>query len=94
MPRRPARLAALALAGGIALTAGLGGTASAQLLDDPNAAERDERCKVPPLLFQVAAIVDPDSLEGCAFFEDPNFHENRKDAGLFNDNGLFTVIFG
>lgn len=55
---------------------------------------RDERCKVPPLLFQVAAVVDPDSLEGCGFFEDPNYHENRKEAGLYNENGIFTLIFG
>lgn len=41
-----------------------------------------------------AAVVDPDSLEGCNFFEDPNFHENRRDAGLFSDNGLFSTIFG
>ncbi|MGI8729851.1 MAG: hypothetical protein ACR2LK_07655 [Solirubrobacteraceae bacterium] len=46
------------------------------------------------MLFQVAAIVDVDSLEGCGFFEDPNFFENRKDAGLYNPNGLFSTIFG
>ena len=25
-----------------------------------------------------AAIIDVDSLEGCGFFEDPNYFENRK----------------
>ena len=55
---------------------------------------RDERCKVPPLLFQVAAIVDVDSLEGCGFFEDPNYFENRKQQGSYTDQGLFSTIFG
>lgn len=49
---------------------------------------------MPPLLFQVAAVIDPDGLEGCGFFEDPNYHENRKEAGLYNENGIFTIIFG
>ncbi len=86
------------LAGGaLAASLGLGfaSPATAQLEDligTPPPA--DERCKVPPLLFQVAAIVDPDSLEGCGFFEDPNFFENRKAAGLFVENGVFTTIFG
>ncbi|MBA3281328.1 MAG: hypothetical protein H0U29_03780 [Acidimicrobiia bacterium] len=78
-----------------ALTAGVAGPASAgieDLIGTPPAA--DERCKVPPLLFQVAAVVDPDSLEGCGFFEDPNFHENRKQAGLYNPNGPFSILFG
>ncbi|CAN5869911.1 hypothetical protein BH24ACT6_BH24ACT6_14590 [soil metagenome] len=55
---------------------------------------RDERCKVPPLLFQVVALVDPDSLEGCGFVEDPNYHENRKAEGIYNPNGRFSIIFG
>lgn len=55
---------------------------------------RDERCKVPPLLFQVAAVVDVDSLEGCGFFEDPNYFENRKKQGSYTDQGLFSTIFG
>lgn len=78
-----------------ALVVGIAGPASAGLEDligTPPPA--DERCKVPPLLFQVAAVVDVDSLEGCGFFEDPNFFENRKAQGSFNDNGLFTQIFG
>lgn len=57
-------------------------------------APRDERCKVPPLLFQVAAVVDPDSLEGCGFFEDPNYHENRKAQGTYTDQGIFSRLFG
>ncbi|MCP9485580.1 MAG: hypothetical protein MSC30_06945 [Gaiellaceae bacterium MAG52_C11] len=55
---------------------------------------RDERCKVPPLLFQVAAVVDPDSLEGCGFFEDPNYFENRKEQGTYTDQGVFSRLFG
>lgn len=72
------------------------GTAAGPVIADegPTFPPRDERCKVPPLLFQVAAIVDPDSLEGCGFFEDPNYHENRKAAGIYNPNGPFSIIFG
>ena len=79
-----------------ALAAGVAAPASAAGLDDlvGTPPPADERCKVPPLLFQVAAIVDVDSLEGCGFFEDPNFFENRKRQGSFNDNGVFTTIFG
>lgn len=75
----------------IALLAGTAGAANAQIGEPP---PRDERCKVPPLLYQAAAVVDPDSLEGCNFFEDPNFHENRKEAGLYTDKGVFSLIFG
>ncbi len=60
----------------------------------PAQAAPDQRCKVPPLLFQVAAVVDPDSLEGCDFFEDPNYHENRKEAGIYTDKGVFSLLFG
>jgi len=78
-----------------ALAVGAAGPATAQLgglIGTPPPS--DERCKVPPLLYQVAAVVDPDSLEGCNFFEDPNFHENRKKAGLYVDNGVFSILFG
>lgn len=79
-----------------ALAIGAAGPAGAQigggLIGQPPPA--DERCKVPPLLFQVAAVVDPDSLEGCGFFEDPNYHENRKAAGIYTDKGVFSTIFG
>lgn len=75
--------------------AGIVGPAGAAAAEGgPQFPPRDERCKVPPVLFQVAAIVDQDSLEGCGFFEDPNYFENRKDAGLYNPNGLFSTIFG
>ncbi len=85
---------------GIAVSAAVffGGAASASaaglgdLIGTPP--PTDERCKVPPALYQVAAIVDPDSLEGCNFFEDPNYHENRREAGLYTDEGVFTTIFG
>lgn len=72
----------------------IGFTAPAAAADGPTFPEPDERCMVPPALFQVAAIVDPDSLEGCGFFEDPNYFENRKEAGLYNPNGVFSIIFG
>lgn len=81
-----------AAAGAAILTMGAGVAAAAE--GGPTFPPRDERCKVPPLLFQVAAVVDVDSLEGCGFFEDPNVFENRKAAGQFNDRGLFTQIFG
>lgn len=90
-PRKILAVAALAAS----LAIGLAGPASADLggiVGTPPPA--DERCKVPPLLFQVAAVVDVDSLEGCGFFEDPNFFENRRAQGSFNDRGVFTTIFG
>jgi len=37
---------------------------------------------VPGALRIVAAQVDPDSLEGCDYFEDPTYHDNRREAGL------------
>ena len=79
--------AALAVGAASPATAQLGG-----LIGTPGPV--DERCKVPPLLWQAAAVVDPDSLEGCNFFEDPNYHENRKAAGVYVDNGVFSVLFG
>ncbi len=87
------------LAAGAIMAVGGGAAAEAALLPGPflpgpTPPGIDERCKVPPLLFQVAAVVDPDSLEGCNFFEDPNFFDDRKAAGLYNDNGAFTQIFG
>lgn len=84
-------LAAVATCGAIALGAVIPAGASAQLGEVP---PRDERCKVPPLLYQAAAIADPDSLEGCNFFEDPNYHENRKANGTYTDKGVFSTIFG
>jgi len=77
MTRRPARLAALALTAGTALSAGIAGPVSAQE-GGPTFPPADERCKVPPLLFQVAFVVDPDSLEGCGFFEDSNFSRTAR----------------
>lgn len=92
MSKRSGRLAAIATT--IAITAaGIVGPAGAAAAEG-GFPPRDERCKVPPVLLQVAAIIDVDSLEGCGFFEDPNFFENRKAAGLYNPNGLFSTIFG
>lgn len=92
MYTRTTRKMAAGLAAGILMTVGAGVASAAE--GGPTFPPRDERCKVPPALFQVAAVVDVDSLEGCGFFEDPNFFENRKAAGLYNGNGLFTLIFG
>lgn len=90
--RTPTRIAiaAAAVAGSLALLSGPVAAAD----EGPTFPPRDERCKVPTVLIPVAALVDVDSLEGCGYFEDPNFFENRKDAGQFDDNGLFTRIFG
>lgn len=85
--RRRVQAAVLAVAAG-ALMIGAAGTASAQ---DESV---DTNCSVPGFLHTVAANVDPDSLEGCDYFEDPNFHDNRREAGTYNPNGLFTLIFG
>lgn len=82
---------AATVAGGLLL--GSTGVAAGQEPPAEPPAETEE-CTVPPLLFQVAFVVDPDSLEGCDFFEDPNYHQNRRDAGLYNENGLFSTIFG
>lgn len=77
----------------VALIAGSAGAASAASpIGTPPPS--DERCKVSPLLYQAAAVLDPDSLEGCNFFEDPNYHENRKQAGIYTDKGLFSSLFG
>lgn len=70
------------------LLIGAAGTASAA---EPGA---DEECTVPGPLRIVAAQVDPDSLEGCDYFEDPNYHDNRREAGIHNPNGLFSTLFG
>lgn len=70
------------------------GASPALAAEGPSFPVPDERCTVPPLLFQVAAVVDVDSLEGCGFFEDPNFFENRKAQGSYDPNGLFSTIFG
>ena len=86
------RLAAVAVSTAIAVAGVAVPVASAA--DGPTFPPRDERCKVPPALFQVAAIVDVDSLEGCGFFEDPNFFENRKRQGSYTDKGLLSTIFG
>lgn len=68
--------------------------ASASSEGDPTNPPRTQECKVPQALWIVAAEVDPDSLEGCGYFEDPNYHENRKEAGTYNPNGPFSQIFG
>lgn len=100
MKTRTIRRVVAGFAAGTIMALGAGATSAdaallpGPVLPGPDLPGIDERCKVPPLLFQVAAVVDVDSLEGCNFFEDPNFFENRKAAGLFNDNGVFTQIFG
>lgn len=91
MKSRTIRTAVASVAAAGIMAVGAGSVASAS---GPTFPEPDERCKVPPALFQVAAIVDVDSLEGCGFFEDPNFHENRRANGTYNGNGLFSRIFG
>ncbi len=80
----------------VSVTMAIAGVAApaASAAEGPTFPPRDERCKVPPALFQVAAIVDVDSLEGCGFFEDPNYFENRKRQGTYTDKGLFSTIFG
>lgn len=83
---------AVAGAAAAGILAVAGGAVSAQ--QHPANPEPDERCKVPPVLFQVAAIVDVDSLEGCGFFEDPNYFENRKANGSYTPNGVFSILFG
>lgn len=91
--RRSARAAILGLAAaGLLAGPALAGTAAAA--EGPVVPPRTEECIVPPLLFQVAAVVDPDSLEGCGFFEDPNYFDNRREAGLYNPNGVFSILFG
>lgn len=60
----------------------------------PTFPPRTEECTVPTVLFPVAAQVDPDSLEGCGYFEDPNYFENRKANGTYNPNGIFSILFG
>lgn len=91
---RKTRFATLTTAVAVAAAGALAPVASAQtdLLGTPP--PKDERCKVPALLYQAAAVVDPDSLEGCNFFEDPNYHENRKAQGSYTDQGVFSTIFG
>ncbi len=86
------RITALSASVAIAIAGVAAPVASA--VEGPTFPPRDERCKVPPALFQVAAIVDVDSLEGCGFFEDPNYFENRKKQGSYTDKGLFSTIFG
>lgn len=83
---------AIAGAAAVGIVAAAGGAVSASETSD--FPPPDERCKVPPALFQVAAVVDVDSLEGCGFFEDPNYFENRKANGSYNPNGVFSTIFG
>lgn len=68
--------------------------ASADAPEGPVFPPRTEECKVPTLLFPVAAVVDVDSLEGCGYFEDPNFFENRKANGTYDDSGVFSRLFG
>lgn len=86
------RITALAATFGIAAASAFAPLAGAA--EGPAFPPRDERCKVPPLLFQVAAIVDVDSLEGCGFFEDPNYFENRKAQGSDTEQGVFSIIYG
>lgn len=62
--------------------------------EGPTFPPRTDECKVPMVLSPVAAVVDPGSLEGCGYFEDPNYHENRKANGTYNPNGLFSTLFG
>jgi len=90
MKSKTIRIAAAGIAAAGIMAVGAG-SASANTTDFP---PPDERCKVPPALFQVAAIIDVDSLEGCGFFEDPNYFENRKANGTYNPNGVFSILFG
>lgn len=69
-------------------------SASASSEDGPTYPPRTEECKVPQALWIVAAETDPDSLEGCGYFEDPDYFENRKEAGTYNPNGPFSRLFG
>ena len=68
--------------------------APAAAAEGPTFPTRDARCTVPTVLFPAAAVVDPDSLEGCGYFEDPRYHDNRRAAGTYTDQGLFSRVFG
>ena len=82
------RTAAATTAAAALLLIGAAGTASAA---EPGSGGE---CTVPGPLQTVAAQVDPDSLEGCDYFEDPNYHDNRRAAGTYNPDGLFSTLFG
>lgn len=68
------------------LLLGVAGSASA-------AEPGHDECSVPGALRIVAAEVDPDSLEGCDYFEDPAYHDNRRGNGTYTPNGVFSILF-